>query len=93
MEVEDGGESNSSNRKRSQGECGDMEDIGQRENTRPPGSTQPVVTKHKTTPSQLQKTQSDNWHTVLGAPPDRGTTRVGVVERGERGIEWEWPGT
>ncbi len=87
--MAEGCESNSSSRKRSQGEvCEDMEDIGQRENTHPPGSTQPVVTKHKTTPSQLQKSQSDNWRTVLGALPDRGTTRVGVVKRErERRIE------
>lgn len=55
----------------------DIEDIGQQQ--LPPQkkkATPPRVTKHPLAPSQLNK---NSWKDILGPPPDRGTTKVGVV--------------
>ena len=53
----------------------DIEDLGQRKRpTQQPAL--PVVSKHVTTPSQKQLGPNGSWRSVLGEPPERGTTRV-----------------
>ena len=58
----------------------DIEDMGQKK--RHPVQTPPTVTKHLQTPSSSSSSQQQSggsWRTVLGPPPDLGTTKVGVV--------------
>ena len=60
-------------------ESADMEDMGQRKRPAQQTMARPTVTKHLTTPSQQLLSQKGGWRSVLGPPPERGTTRVGVA--------------
>ena len=72
-----GSDLSGSGRKRSHEEVSnDIEDLAQQERAHSPGHVRPVVTRHVTTPSQQQVGRRGDWRTVLGPPPDRGTTRV-----------------
>ena len=57
----------------------DIEDVARQKLPTSPGLALPMVTKHTPTSSQHLIGRKENWKTILGPPPDRGTTKVGVV--------------
>lgn len=58
----------------------DIEDMARGKVSAAPGhAATPMVTKHTPTSSQQLMGRKENWRTILGPPPDKGTTHVGVV--------------
>ena len=57
----------------------DIEDMARQKLPLAPGHATPVVTKHTPTSSQKLSGRRENWRTILGPPPDKGTTHVGMI--------------